>query len=234
MKKKRLKQQFPLRELKKLFCIMKLVFFFLLLSSNLVWAGQTYAQITSLNLDLTNVELEEVFDVIRRQSEFEFFYNNDQVNTSVKVSVKAKNADIKTVLEQALPAIYEYKINDRYILINKRKEIAPVLSPQPQQTKKTITGKITDKEGESIIGANIVEVGTTNGTVTNVDGNFTLRVEQDAVLHISYIGYLSQDINTSGKNTFSIVLEEDATILDEVVAIGYGTVRKSDLTGSVS
>ena len=234
MKKKRLEQKFPLRELKKLFCIMKLTFFFFLLSSNLVWAAQTYAQVTSLNLELNNVNLEEVFEAIRQQSEFEFFYNNDQVNTLVKVSVKAKNADIKTVLEQALPAIYEYKINDRYILINKRKEIAPVLSPQPQQTKKTITGKITDKEGESIIGANIVEVGTTNGTVTNVDGNFTLRVEQDAVLHISYIGYLSQDINTSGKNTFSIVLEEDATILDEVVAIGYGTVRKSDLTGSVS
>jgi len=138
MKKKRLKQKFPLREFKKLFCIMKLVFFFLLLSSNLVWAGQTYAQITLLNLDLNNVPLEEVFDAIRKQSEFEFFYNNDQVNTSVKVSVKAKNADINTVLEQALPDTYEYKINDRYILVNKRKEVAPVLSahPQPQQTKK--------------------------------------------------------------------------------------------------
>jgi hypothetical protein len=195
MKKKKRKQEFPLRELKKLFCIMKLVFFFLLLSSNLVWAGQTYAQITSLDLDLKNVELEEVFDAIRKQSEFEFFYNNDQVNTSVKVTVKAKNADIYAVLEQALPDIYEYKINDRYILVNKRKEVALALLPQPQQqTKKTITGKITDKNGESIIGANIVEKGTTNGTVTDMDGNFTLNVEDDAILQISYIGYLPQGI----------------------------------------
>ena len=235
MKKKRRKQQFPLRELKKLFCIMKLVFFFLLLSSNFVWAGQTYAQITSLNLDLTDVELEEVFDAIRRQSEFEFFYNNDQVNTSVKVSVKAKNADIQTVLKQALPAIYEYKINDRYILINKRKEVTPVVTPQPQQTKKTITGKITDKNGESIIGANIIEKGTlSNGTVTDANGNFSLRVENDAVLHISYIGYLSQDINTMGRTSVDVILQEDTKALDELIVIGYGIVKKSDLTGSVS
>src|SRR5690554_4088621 len=114
MKKKRREQQFLSRELKKLFCIMKVVFLFLLLSSNLMWAGQTYAQITSLNMDLTNVTLEEVFDAIRQQSEFEFFYNNDQVDTSMKVSVIAKNADIYAVLEQALPTIYDYKINDRY------------------------------------------------------------------------------------------------------------------------
>ncbi|MDR2816326.1 MAG: carboxypeptidase-like regulatory domain-containing protein, partial [Proteiniphilum sp.] len=189
---------------------MKLFFLFLLLSSNLVWAGQTYAQITSLNLELNNVPLEEVFDAIRRQSEFEFFYNNDQVNTSVKVSVKAKNADIKTVLEQALPSIYEYKINDRYILINKRKEITPVQSPQPQQqTRKTITGKIVDEEGKVIIGANIIEKGTTNGTVTDIDGNFSLQVENNATIRVSYIGYVTQDISTARKTTFNIVLSED-------------------------
>ena len=126
---------------------MKLVFFFLLLSTNLIWAVQTYAQITSLNLDLNNVALEEVFNAIRKQSEFEFFYNNDQINTTVKVSVKAKEADIEEVLEQVLPAIYEYKIKDRYILINKRKEVTPGLSPQPQQIKKTIIGVITDQKG---------------------------------------------------------------------------------------
>lgn len=233
MKKKKRKQEFPLWELKKLFCIMKLVFFFLLLSSNLMWAGQTYAQITSLNLDLNNVELEEVFDAIRRQSEFEFFYNNDQVNTSVKVSVKAKNADIRTVLEQALPDIYEYKINDRYILINKRKEIAPVLSPQPQQTKKTITGSVVDANREPIIGVNIIEKNTTNGTVTDIDGNFSLQVEDDAVLHISYIGYLAQDINTAGRISFNITLQEDTQALDELVVVGYGTQKKVNLTGAV-
>lgn len=235
MKKKKRKQKFPQREFKKLFCIMKLIFFFLLLSSNLVWAGQTYAQITSLNLELNNVPLEEVFDAVRRQSEFEFFYNNDQVDTSVKVSVKAKNADITTVLGQALPAIYEYRINDRYILINKRKEVAPVVTPQPQQqTKKTITGKITDVQGEPIIGVNIIEQGTTNGSVTDVDGNFSLSVPDNAILRVSYIGYVTQDISTTGKTTIHIVLQEDTEALDEVVVVGYGVQRKSDLTGSIA
>ena len=235
MKKKRLKQEFPSRELKKLFCIMKLIFFFLLLSSNWVWAGQTYAQITSLNLDLENVPLEEVFDAIRKQSEFEFFYNNDQVNTSLKVSVKAKNADIYVVLEQVLPDIYEYKINDRYILVNKRKETAPVLSPQPQQqTKKTITGTIIDKDGESIIGANIVEKGTTNGTVTDIDGRFSLQVADNADILISYIGYLSQTINTAGNTKFNIVLLEDSKTLEEIVVVGYGQQSRVTLTGSIS
>ena len=236
MKKKKLKQKFLSRELKKLFCIMKLIFVFLLLSSNLVLGSQTYAQITSLNLNLTNVELEEVFDAIRRQSEFEFFYNNDQVNTSVKVSVKAKDTDIYTILEQTLPDIYEYKINDRYILISKRKEVAPVLSPepQPQQAKKTITGTITDKDGEAVIGANIVEKGTTNGTVTDVGGRFSLNVENDAVILISYIGYLTQEVSTVGKTVIDIVLQEDTQALDELVVVGYGTMRKSDLTGAVT
>ena len=178
MKKKKRKQKFPSRELKKLFCIMKLIFVFLLLSSNLLWASQSYAQITSLNLDLKNVSLEEVFDAIRKQSEFEFFYNNDQVNTSMKVSVKAHNADIKKVLEQALPNIHEYKIEDRYVLINKRKEIPSAISPQPQQTKKRITGIITDQEGETIIGANVLEKGTSNGTVTDINGEFEFEISQ--------------------------------------------------------
>lgn len=234
MKKKRLKQKFPLGELKKLFCIMKLVFFFLLLSSNLVWAGTTYAQLTSLNLELKNVTLEEVFDAIRKQSEFEFFYNNDQVNTSVKVSVKAKNADIYAVLEQALPNIYEYKINDRYILVNKRRETAPVLSPEPPQTKRTITGQVIDKDGEAIIGANIVEKGTTNGTVTDIDGRFSLNVDNEAVLQISYIGYISEEVLVGEKEEINLVMIENVRQIDEVVIVSYGTQKKREITGSIT
>lgn len=235
MKKKRRKQQFSPRELKKLFCIMKLVFFFLLLSSNFVWAGQTYAQTKSLSLELNNVELEEVFNAIRRQSEFEFFYNNDQVNTSVKVSVKVKNADIKTVLEQALPAIYEYKINDRYILINKRKDMEPVQSPQPQQqAKKRISGQVTDKNGESIIGANIIEKGTANGTITDIDGNFSLMVADNAVIQISYIGYKTQSVQVNNRSVINVTMEEEAQEFDDVVVVGYGVQKKVSLTGAIS
>jgi TonB-linked SusC/RagA family outer membrane protein len=103
-----------------------------------------------------------------------------------------------------------------------------------QQQKKQISGKIIDKDGETVIGANIVEKGTTNGTVTDVDGNFSLQVGNDAVLYISYIGYLSQEINTAGKTTFDVILQEDTQALEEVVVVGYGTQKKATVTGAIS
>lgn len=102
------------------------------------------------------------------------------------------------------------------------------------QQKKRITGRIVDVNGETVIGANVIEEGTTNGTVTDIDGNFTLTVEKDAVLHISYMGYLSQNVNTSGRTRLEVVLREDSKFLDEVVVIGYGESTRSDFTGSVS
>lgn len=103
-----------------------------------------------------------------------------------------------------------------------------------QQNKKEIQGTVVDQNNEPIIGANIVEKGTINGTVTDIDGHFTLTVANNAVLHLSYIGYLSQDVNTAGNNNFNIVLQEDTRALDELVVVGYGAIRKSDVTGSIS
>lgn len=106
--------------------------------------------------------------------------------------------------------------------------------PDIQQQKKGISGTVIDETGTPVIGANIVETGTTNGTVTDVDGKFVLTVEDNATIRISYIGYLEQIINTSGRNSFDIRLQEDAKSLEELVVVGYGTMRKRDLTGSVS
>lgn len=108
------------------------------------------------------------------------------------------------------------------------------LTANPQQDGKRISGAVIDVSGEPIIGANVVQKGTTNGVITDQNGSFTLTVPGNAVLEISYIGYVKQEVSVSGRTTFSIVLKEDAIELGEVVAIGYGTIRKSDLTGSVS
>ena len=235
MKKKRLKQRFSKGEFKKLFSIMKLGFFFLLLSTNLTWAIQTYAQITTFNLDLKNVALEEVFDAVRDQSEFEFFFNNDQVNTSEKVNVKVINAGIDAVLNQALTDVYEYKIKDRYILINKKKEILPAVSPQPQQqSKQTIMGNVTDKDGISIIGASILQKGTTNGTVSDIDGNFTISIPAGSILRVSYIGYITQEIEIGSRTKLHITLVEDTKSLNEVVVVGYGTMNRRNLSTAIS
>jgi len=104
----------------------------------------------------------------------------------------------------------------------------------PQQDGRRITGTVVDERGESIIGANVIQRGTTNGVITDLDGKFTLTVPANAVLEISYVGYIKQSIPVGNSTTFNIILKEDAIGLEEVVAIGYGTVKKSDLTGSIS
>ncbi len=103
-----------------------------------------------------------------------------------------------------------------------------------QQQKKTVSGVILDEMGTPVIGANVIEVGTSNGTVTDIDGNFSLSVANNAVIRVSYIGYLDQDINTQGQTRLNITLVEDTQALDEVVVIAYGTAKKKDLTGAVS
>lgn len=100
---------------------------------------------------------------------------------------------------------------------------------------KTVTGVVLDKTGETVIGASVLVKGTTNGTITDVDGNFTLKnVQEDAVLQVSFVGYKAQDVALKGQSNIKVTLEEDTEVLDEVVVIGYGSVKKSSLTGAVA
>lgn len=109
-----------------------------------------------------------------------------------------------------------------------------ILMETDQQQKKQISGVIKDVNNEPIIGANVLEKGnTSNGTVTDENGIFSLNIPANATLHISYIGYLDQDVPTGGKSTIDIILKEDVKALDELIVVGYGSVKKSDLTGSV-
>ena len=102
-----------------------------------------------------------------------------------------------------------------------------------EQQKKKLSGIISDVSGEPLVGASIVEKGTTNGTLTNMNGMFSLQVEENAVIQVSYIGFLSQEINTAGKTSVNITLIEDTRSLEEVVVVGYGTQKKANLTGAV-
>lgn len=103
-----------------------------------------------------------------------------------------------------------------------------------QQHVKQITGIVKDANGDPVIGANVVQVGSTNGTITDVDGKFTLNVSVGAKLKVSYIGYNDQQITVSNSNSYTIILKEDTESLDEVVVVGYGTQKKVNLTGSVA
>lgn len=108
------------------------------------------------------------------------------------------------------------------------------MSIQETQQTKTVTGTVVDAAGIPVIGANVLVKGTTNGTITDIDGNFTLEVSASDVLEISYIGYVTQELPVGNKSQFNITLAEDTQALDEVVVVGYGTMRKSDVTGSIA
>ncbi len=110
----------------------------------------------------------------------------------------------------------------------------PSIVSTPQQNTRQITGTVIDAAGMPIIGANVMVKGTTNGTITDIDGKFTLEVPKGAILQVSYIGYMNQEIPVGNKSVLSISLQEDTQKLDEVVVIGYGTMKKSDITGAIS
>lgn len=199
-----------------------------------------YSQNARVTINKRNVALKEVLNEIESQTDYLFIYNNT-VNTNQKVSLKAKQESVANVLSSLLNnKDMSYSMEGNHIILSTIDNILSSEKPSVeatgkiQQQKKKITGTVVDEMGEPIIGANIVEVGTTNGNVSDYDGNFTLEVANDAVIRVSYIGYLEQDISTVGKSSFNITLKEDMQSLEELVVVGYGTMKKVNLTGAVT
>lgn len=207
-----------------------LVLGFLIISSGGFADNLAYAQQQKFTFSFEQVSIKSIFQYIENNSEFVFMYRNDLLDTSKKISVKAKKKSIEQVLNEILSgSSVIYRINDRQITLMRGNEAAP-----QQSDKQPVKGSVKDGKGEPVIGASVVEKGTTNGTITDIDGNFTLNVNPGAVLEISYIGYKTQTVNATFSHSISVILEEDNEVLDEVVVIGYGTLKKKDLTGSVA
>jgi len=208
--------------------IMKLSLFLLFMFTTGLFATETYSQIAKVNISANNRTVDQVLREIENQTDFLFVYNPDEINLTRKVSVQLKEekiADVLSVLFEHTDIAYVVEGNN--VMLLKRSVVQ-------QQDKRTVTGTITDESGEPIIGANVIEKGTTNGNITDVDGKFTLQVFSGATLQISYIGYIQQELPIGSQTSFTIALKEDAQALDEVVVVGYGTQRKKDLTGSVA
>lgn len=223
--------------LKRTIKIMKITILLLIVSLSQAFAA-TYAQTATLSISAKNETLESVLKKIEKQTEFLFFYNVADVNKDMRVSIDKRNSNIKDVLDAVISQTgLTYSIKDRHIVLTNHKNQEESVSsrvPTVQQQNHIIGGVVTDKTGEPIIGANIVIKGTSNGTVTDMDGNFTLEVPENAILQISYIGYNNQEVATAGKSKISVLLTEDTQNLDEVVVVAYGTQKKVNLTGSVS
>ena len=197
-------------------------------------SASTYAQDYKVSINKQNSSIIEILKEIEKNSEFTFFFNDNHVNVNRKVSVKAKDVSLEEVLAQVFRNTgYEYQIIDRQVLI-KVAAGGRLNALVGQQNTKSVSGVIYDEEGLPVIGANVVEKGTTNGTITNAEGSFSLHVASDATLVITYIGYVTNEISVAGKNTVTVTLKEDSEMLDEVVVVGYGTMKKRDLTGAVA
>ena len=207
--------------------VLKMTSLFFLSCAMCAQAETVSSQSIRITLNKNNVRLENILNDIESQTNLLFIYNKN-VNVNRKVSVNAQNTSLQEVLQNLFDNNVSFKIEGSYI----------VLSPagatgSPQQAKHTVKGVVEDALGP-IAGANVVEKGTTNGTITDMDGNFTLNVAPNATLVISYIGYKDQEIAVNNKTNIQIKLVEDSQALDEVVVVGYGVQKRASVTGSVA
>lgn len=214
----------------KLLITMKLTFIALFIGVVQAFAVSSYSQTTRISLDLHNSTVKNVLNQIEEKSDFYFIYDASQIDVNRLVNVSANDKSVPEILADVFKeSNVVYRINDRQIAITSN---APQVSAQ--QTGK-ITGKVTDPTGASLPGVSIVIKGTTNGTVTDFDGNYSLsNVPATGVLMFSFVGMKSQEVSVAGKTVINIALEEDAIGIDEVVAVGYGTQKKVNLTGAVT
>ncbi|MEO1013322.1 MAG: TonB-dependent receptor, partial [Bacteroidota bacterium] len=218
---------------------MKLSLLFLMTISFALQANPGYAQNKKISLKMTNVTVAQVMDEIESKTEFKFIFNTKTVNLARKISINVKKKSIQNVLSQLFNRTeISYEVYDQKILLKKDEDkviknpIVPILE---EVQGSSVSGLVLDNEGVPLPGANIIEKGTLNGTQTDFDGNFSLNVADDnAVLVISYIGFVTKEVLVNGQTDFTIVLEQDTAGLDEVVVVGYGTSKKKDLTGAVA
>ena len=186
----------------------------------------SYAQHQQVRLTGSNVTLKTAFKQIEQQTKLFVDYNTQEVNDSRVLTKLPKNSNVKEVMEQLLEGSgCSITFSNGHIIINKQ--------ARSVSSTKNISGVVKDETGEPVIGANVVVKGTTNGTVTDMNGRYSLEVPEGGVLQISYIGYNTQEVKVGSGDVVNVSLREDSEALDEVVVIGYGTVKKSDLTGAV-
>lgn len=232
MKKKDPKQK-PRRclVLRKILNIMKLttlLFFVALIQVS----ASSYSQ-TRLNLKFEKESLESVFSKIEGNSEFSIFYKNELIKNSKDVSGEYKNASIFDILDDVLKQEnLSYTLKGKLIMIVPKNEGE---NQKNESQQKPVSGKVTDSSNVPLPGVTVMVKGTVSGTITDNKGNFLFEsIPANATLQFSFVGMKTREVAVENKSTINVTMEEESVGIDEVVAIGYGTAKKSDLTGSVS
>ena len=189
-----------------------------------------FAQEQKVTVELKNATLKQVFKSIEGQTTYRFSYRNTLVDDKNDITISKRQVGVSVVLNEVLKGR-----NLTYTIVSSKSIVISDLKEQSVPSKnKRVSGTVKSTNGESIIGANVKVAGTTIGCITDIDGNFTLEVPENAKLTVSYIGFQTQEIAIDGKSLVNVVLKEDTEMLEEVVVVGYGTQKKVDLTGAVA
>ncbi|MDR0393856.1 MAG: SusC/RagA family TonB-linked outer membrane protein [Tannerella sp.] len=209
---------------------MKISIFFLFICVFHLIAASSEAQNAVITTASDRITIGELINEIEGQTDYLVVYSNSEIDLDETLHVTNRSAKVSDFLREIfILNSLNYEFENDYIILSKR-----AIFNTLQQTGRKITGKITDELGNSISGANISEKGTTNGTISDFDGNFSLQVQDDPVLKISYIGYVSREVETTGRSEINIVLTEDTQALGEVVVVGYGTMRKGEVASAIT
>lgn len=207
--------------------------FIVLLSGHAAICG-VQGIVPKVTLNGKDISLSEVFKSIKKQTGLTVFYSNRLLNDNERVSMVFQNADVNDVLSFILKdKNLDYILRDQLIIIEKKKPALQRRILQNNQQQK-IKGTVTDVKGESLPGVSINIKGTTTGTITDLNGNYTISVPQNAILVFTNIAYITQEIVVTTQTTINVKLLEKYTSLNEVVVTGYSAQRKADLTGAVA
>ncbi|MEA4975654.1 MAG: TonB-dependent receptor [Paludibacter sp.] len=210
----------------------KLLVVFLFVGVFTINAADNIAR-NKINLKFENATIKSIISSIEKQTDYIFIYNVDAINSNSKRSITTKDADIEKVLDILFTGMdVEIKIDGRQVYIVKKMKPLPE-KPVTVKKSNTVTGVITDEKKQTVIGANVVVEGSTTGTITDVNGFFSIEAPADAKLRISYIGYETQLVDVRGKSSLNVIIFPSINILDELVVVGYGLQKKSDVTGSI-
>lgn len=208
---------------------MKITALILFIFAGTAFATETYSQVMKVTVMADKISTGKVINEIEKQTDYLFVYNVNEVNLKRTVQVNAENKSVAEVLNKVFEGtdIYYAMEGKNIMLMSRAKE------QQSAEQANKVTGIVKDVNGETIIGANVTVKGQSIGTITDIDGRFVIDAPANTVLQITYIGYITQEVNVGNKKEFYITLKEDSKMLDEVVVVGYGTMKKSDLTGAV-
>ena len=197
----------------------------------LLLAPKLSAQQEKISLNLNNASLKVFFNEIEKQTEWTFSYRDSEIERKPEITLAVKDSPLADVLNSGLtPAGLLWKIvGDKIVITPSHKDTAP-----QQDETVTVSGRLTDSRGEALIGASALVKGTTNGVVTDIDGKFSLTVHKGETIEFSCLGFLSQDYKALRTTTLEISLRDDSVLLEEAVAVGYGTTSRKNLTTAIA